>query len=105
MDGAFLIFAQDETHRVAELSVNTNFADCLNPDGYATSQALGLQLLTSGPSGIVYPSVPHNGGTYIGCFRPPLVLKVREGASLTLTFAGSGLKGTFWKIDFTMNTW
>jgi RES domain-containing protein len=64
-----------------------NFADCLKPDSYAESQALGQLLLQSGSAGIVYPSVRRREGTCLGCFRPPLVLNVREGAKVTFRFA------------------
>jgi len=90
----YIDYLADFRHEFHDIDEDADFADCLNPDSYATSQALGLQLLTSGSAGIVYPSVRRNGGTCIGCFRPPLVLNVREGAKLTLTLAGSELKGT-----------
>lgn len=64
-----------------------NFADCLKPDSYVESQALGQALLQSGSAGIVYPSVRRREGTCLSCFRPPLVLNVREGAKVTLRFA------------------
>lgn len=64
-----------------------NFADCLKPDSYVESQALGQVLLQSGSAGIVYPSVRQREGTCLGCFRPPLVLNVREGAKVTFRFA------------------
>jgi RES domain-containing protein len=64
-----------------------NFSDCLKPDSYAESQMLGQLLLQSGSAGIVYPSVRRHEGTCLACFRPPLVLNVREGAKVTFTFA------------------
>lgn len=85
----YIDYLADFRHEFHDIHEDGDFADCLNRDSYATSQALGLQLLTSGSAGIVYPSARRNGGTCIGCFRPPLVLNVREGAKLTLTFAGS----------------
>ena len=60
--------------------------ECLDPNSYAASQILGLTLLTSGSAGIVYPSVRHTDGVCIACFRPPLVLNVREGPMVTFTF-------------------
>ena len=64
-----------------------NFASCRKPDSYAESQMLGQLLLQSGSAGIVYPSVRRREGTCLACFRPPLVLNVREGAKVTLRFA------------------
>jgi hypothetical protein len=34
----------------------------------------------------VFPSVRHKDGVCLACFRPPLVLNVREGSMVTLTF-------------------
>jgi RES domain len=90
----YIDYLADFRHEFHGIHEDADFADCLNPNSYATSQALGVQLLTNGSAGIVYPSVRRNGGNCIGCLRPPLVLNVREGAKLTLTFAGSELKGT-----------
>jgi len=54
-------------------------ARCLRPapipECYRPSQALARTLLYSGASGIVYPSVRHEGGTCIACFRPALVFQ------------------------------
>ncbi|HEX5434783.1 MAG TPA: RES family NAD+ phosphorylase [Candidatus Angelobacter sp.] len=62
------------------------FSDCLAPDSYSQSQALGRSLLLSGSAGIIYPSVRRDGGTCLACFRPPLVTNPRKGALVTLTF-------------------
>jgi hypothetical protein len=45
-----------------------------------------LKDLTSGSAGIVHPSVRRKDGVSIACFRPPLVLNVREGPMVTFTF-------------------
>jgi hypothetical protein len=59
----------------------------LQPGSYRASQRLGRQLLNKGSAGIVYPSVRHEGGTCVACFRPALVNNVRDGALVTFTFA------------------
>lgn len=64
-----------------------DFANCLKPDSYVESQALGQLLLQSGSAGIVYPSVRRREGTCLACFRPPLVLNVHEGKKVTFRFA------------------
>jgi RES domain len=66
------------------------YADCLSPHSYKASQNLAGQLLTSGSSGIVYPSVRRSGGTCIVCFRPVLVTNVRKGQTITFIFPGAG---------------
>ena len=67
---------------------NTNeHQDCLSPNSYGASQALGAELLQLGSAGIVYPSVRRQGGTCLGCFRPVLVTNVRKGYIYVFTFA------------------
>ena len=63
----------------------------LDPDSYVASQRLARELLASGSSGIVYPSVRREGGACIACFRPALVTNVRQGQIVTLTFRGPNL--------------
>jgi hypothetical protein len=58
----------------------------LDPDSYAASQRFARELLNAGSAGIVYPSVRHEGGTCIGCFRPALVTNVRQGSLVSITF-------------------
>jgi RES domain-containing protein len=58
----------------------------LQPDSYRASQQLARRLLDEGSAGVVYPSVRHEGGTCVACFRPALVSNVREGARVTFTF-------------------
>jgi len=48
----------------------TAHADILDPDDYATGQALGARLRTAGADGIVYPSVRGEGGECVGLFDP-----------------------------------
>jgi len=48
-------------------------------------------LLKSGSGGIVYTNVRRKGGVCIACFRPALVLNVREGAMSEFTFVNARL--------------
>jgi RES domain-containing protein len=68
---------------------DTEFEDCLAPDSYLESQALGEALLARGSAGIVYPSVRRPGGTNLACFRPALVGNVRLGSTYRLTWQGA----------------
>jgi RES domain-containing protein len=65
--------------------------ECLQPGPvpqcYAKSQALAQSLLVSRSSGIVYPSVRHQGGTCIACFRPALVHNPRRGKIFSISIA------------------
>ena len=54
-----------------------------------TTGSLTFAGTTSGSAGIVHPSVRHKGGVCIACFRPPLVLNVREGPKVTITFVNA----------------
>ena len=63
--------------------------DCLAPDSYIASRAFAAELLRLGSSGVVYPSVRRDGGTCLVCFRPVLVMNVRKGGAVTITFPDS----------------
>lgn len=82
----YVDYLADFRHEFHDVRGDPDFEDCLNPNSYTASQTLGFTLLTSGSAGIVYPSVRHKDGTCIACFRPPLVLNVREGPMVTFTF-------------------
>jgi RES domain len=79
-------YLADFRHEFHDIRGDSDFVDCLDPNSYAASQRLGLNLLAKGSAGIVYPSVRHARGLCIACFRPPLVLNVRKGPSITFTF-------------------
>src|SRR3546814_11088411 len=42
----------------------------LDPDNYAASQALAVELKEGGAEGLVYPSIRHPGGECVGLFYP-----------------------------------
>ncbi len=62
---------------------------CLDPDSYVPSQQLAEDLLTAGSLGVVYPSVRHDGGTCVACFRPALVVNVRKARTWRFTWSGT----------------
>lgn len=62
---------------------------CLDPDSYVPSQQLAEDLLAAGSLGVVYPSVRHDGGTCVACFRPALVANVRKARTWRFTWSGS----------------
>ena len=65
---------------------DADYAECLDPNSYISSQGLARELLASGSAGIVYPSVRRPDGTCLVCFRPALVSNVRQDRTVTLTF-------------------
>jgi len=87
----YIDYLADFRHEFHDIQGDPDFEDCLNPTSYGASQTLGLQLLTSGSAGIVYPSVRRKDGLCIVCFRPPLVLNVQEGPLVTFTFGDTEL--------------
>ncbi len=87
----YIDYLADFRHEFHDIRRDSGFADCLDPNSYAVSQALGVALLTGGSAGIVFPSVRRKGGTCIACFRPPLVLNVRQGQKVKFTFVDAKL--------------
>jgi len=65
------------------------FEPCLDPASYIESQKMADVLLEAGSMGVIYPSVRHDGGTCLACFRPALVGNVRKGQGYRLTWSGS----------------
>jgi RES domain len=66
------------------------------PVTYTSSQRLAQLLLEQGSPGIVYPSVREKThGNCIACFRPALVMNVRKGVSLTITFENASTSPVF----------
>jgi RES domain-containing protein len=64
---------------------------CLKPEPvpqcYVPSQALAATLLQAGSAGVIYPSVRHQGGTCIACFRPALVFHPRRAHAYRISVA------------------
>jgi RES domain len=79
----FLADFRGEFH---DIRGDERFTKCLDPNSYATSQQLAHELLDAGSAGVFYPSVRHDGGTCISCFRPALVNNVRKGGQISVEF-------------------
>jgi RES domain len=60
-----------------------------DPNSYTASQAFARELLGSGSNGILYRCVRRAGGECIACFRPALVLHVRQGAHFEYRWEGT----------------
>ena len=65
-----------------------DFAEILDPESYVQSQGLAERLVAAGALGVVYPSVRRVSGTCLACFRPALVMNVRQGARYRLRWSG-----------------
>jgi hypothetical protein len=83
----YIDYLADFRYEFHDIRGDPDFAACLDPNSYAASQALGYELLSSGSAGVVYSSVRRRDGVCITCFRPPLVLNVREGCMVKFTFS------------------
>jgi hypothetical protein len=70
-----------------DIRKSSDYAACLDPISHIASQHLGHELLNQGSAGLIYPSVRHRGGTCLACFRPALVVNVRQGWVVTLEFS------------------
>src|SRR5271157_5981062 len=91
--GEYLADFRADFHDIRNRS---EFRECLSPDTYASSQRLAQVLLEQGSAGIVYPSVrAKTHGNCISCFRPALVMNVRTGISLTITFENASASPLF----------
>lgn len=71
-----------------DLRASSGFAACLSPTSYVVSQSLASRLLEAGSLGVVYPSVRHETGTCLACFRPALVGRVRRAGTWRFTWEG-----------------
>ena len=68
---------------------NPDFAPLYDLDSYVASQAFAQSLRTGGSSGVLYRSVRHQGGECVACFRPLLVLNVRQAAHFEYHWSGT----------------
>ena len=85
----YQVLLADFTSVFHDLRGVDSFVKYLDPESYIESQKLAVKLLDAGSMGIIYPSVRHEGGTCLACFRPALVGNVRKGAAYRLTWSGS----------------
>ena len=83
---AFHDYLADFRSDFHDIRSDADYAECLDPNSYISSQALARELLALGSAGIVYPSVRRPDGTCLVCFRPALVTNVRQDRTVTLTF-------------------
>jgi RES domain-containing protein len=81
----YVDFLADFRAEFHDIRNDSQYAECLSPTSYAESQAFARELLQSGSSGLVYPSVRCADGICLACFRPTLVMNVRRGEQLSFT--------------------
>ena len=71
----------------------------LDPNSYATPQALGRSLRHEGSAGVVYPSVRQPDGRCVGLFRPRGARDCLQAANLLYVWDGRQFTGIFEEID------
>lgn len=82
-------YLADVSASMHDLRRARGFRACLDPRSYVRSQALAERLLEAGSLGVIYPSVRHNGGTCVVCFRPALVMNVRRDRTYRFIWQGT----------------
>lgn len=67
----------------------------LQPDDYATPQALARELRAAGSDGVVYPSVRHAGGECVGLFFPDLLKPCVQAQHLIYSWDGRRIQADY----------
>ncbi len=86
---SYQLMLADFSAQFHDVRTAPGFRACLDPGSYVASQELAEHLLEAGSMGIVYPSVRHEGGVNLACFRPALVNNVRRATAYQLTWSGA----------------
>lgn len=85
----YVDFLADFRAEFHDLRPGRGFAKYLDRNSYTASQRLAAELLDKGSEGVIYPSVRHEPGTCIACFRPALVNNVRKSSEVSITFVNA----------------
>ncbi len=64
------------------------FRPFYSPVDYTESQKFAREFLEIGSNGVIYRSVRHDGGYCVACFRPRLVVNVRQGDHFEYRWTG-----------------
>ena len=75
-------------HSFHDLTGRKDYAQCLAPDDYVASQSLACDLRKNGSSGILYPSVRHEGGLCLAAFWPDIIGIPVQGRHFAYHFNG-----------------
>lgn len=72
-----------------DMTERDGYKDCLAPDNYSVSQTLARDLRQNGSSGILYPSVRHEGGLCLAAFWPDIIGIPVQGRHFAYHFNGN----------------
>jgi hypothetical protein len=73
-----------------------------DPDSYAASQSLAIEIRNSGSSGLAYDSVRNPGGECVAVFRPRVLSNCRQERHLTYVWDGSSISTVYEKRDLNL---
>jgi hypothetical protein len=73
-----------------------------DPDSYAASQALAIEIRNTGSSGLAYDSVRKPGGECVAIFKPRVLLNCRQERHLTYVWDGSSISTIYEKRDLSL---
>jgi RES domain len=73
-----------------------------DPDSYAESQALAIEIRNNGSSGLAYDSVRKPGGECVAIFKPRVLSNCRQERHLTYVWDGSSISTVYEKRDLTL---
>jgi len=73
-----------------------------DPDSYAESQALAIEIRNNGSSGLAYDSVRKPDGECVAIFKPRVLSNCRQERHLTYVWDGSSISTIYEKRDFTL---
>ena len=73
-----------------------------DPDSYAASQSLAIEIRNSGSSGLAYDSVRNPGGECVAVVKPRSLSNCRQDRHLTYVWDGSSISSVYEKRDLTL---
>ena len=77
-------------------------AEVYDPSSYAASQALAIEIRTSGSSGLAYDSVRNPDGECAAIFKPRVLSNCRQERHLTYVWDGSSISTVYEKRDLNL---
>jgi hypothetical protein len=77
-------------------------AEVYDPSSYAASQALAIEIRTSGSSGLAYDSVRNRDGECVAIFKPRVLSNCRQERHLTYVWDGSSISTVYEKRDLNL---
>lgn len=75
-------------HSFHDITESDDHTDCLALNNYTASQTLARDLRQSGSSGVLYPSVRHEGGLCLAAFWPDVISIPVQGRHFAYHFNG-----------------